>query len=29
MVLGWRPLVIGYLPISMLAGSIGIWLFYV
>jgi omega-6 fatty acid desaturase (delta-12 desaturase) len=26
--LGWRPLVIGYLPISLLAGSIGIWLFY-
>jgi omega-6 fatty acid desaturase (delta-12 desaturase) len=27
--LGWQPLVIGYLPIAMLAGSIGIWLFYV
>lgn len=26
---GWRPLVMGYLPICMLAGSIGIWLFYV
>ena len=26
---GWRPLVLGYLPISVLAGSIGIWLFYV
>jgi omega-6 fatty acid desaturase (delta-12 desaturase) len=29
LLLGWRPLVIGYLPISLLAGSIGIWLFYV
>jgi omega-6 fatty acid desaturase (delta-12 desaturase) len=27
--LGWRPLVIGYMPVMMLAGSIGIWLFYV
>jgi acyl-lipid omega-6 desaturase (Delta-12 desaturase) len=27
--LGWRPLVIGYLPVALLAGSIGIWLFYV
>jgi omega-6 fatty acid desaturase (delta-12 desaturase) len=27
--LGWRPLVIGYMPVSMVAGSIGIWLFYV
>ena len=26
---GWRPLVMGYLPICMLAGSMGIWLFYV
>ena len=26
---GWRPLVIGYLPTCMLAGSIGMWLFYV
>lgn len=29
LLLGWRPLVVGYLPIAMLAGSIGIWLFYV
>ena len=29
LLIGWRPLVIGYLPISFLAGSIGIWLFYV
>jgi acyl-lipid omega-6 desaturase (Delta-12 desaturase) len=29
LLLGWRPLVIGYLPVAMLAGSIGIWLFYV
>ncbi len=27
--LGWRPLVVGYLPVALLAGSIGIWLFYV
>ena len=29
LLIGWRPLVVGYLPIAMLAGSIGIWLFYV
>ncbi|MEA2779619.1 MAG: hypothetical protein QOK29_1163 [Rhodospirillaceae bacterium] len=29
LLLGWRPLVMGYLPVIMLAGSIGIWLFYV
>jgi omega-6 fatty acid desaturase (delta-12 desaturase) len=29
LLIGWRPLVIGYLPISFLSGSIGIWLFYV
>jgi acyl-lipid omega-6 desaturase (Delta-12 desaturase) len=26
---GWRPLVLGYLPVALLAGSIGVWLFYV
>jgi acyl-lipid omega-6 desaturase (Delta-12 desaturase) len=29
LMIGWKPLVIGYLPISLLAGSIGIWMFYV
>ena len=29
LLLGWRPMVIGYLPVALLAGSIGIWLFYV
>jgi len=29
LLIGWRPLVIGYLPVALLAGSIGIWLFYV
>jgi acyl-lipid omega-6 desaturase (Delta-12 desaturase) len=29
LLVGWRPLVAGYLPIAMLAASIGIWLFYV
>jgi omega-6 fatty acid desaturase (delta-12 desaturase) len=29
LLVGWRPLVVGYRPIAMLAGSIGIWLVYV
>ena len=29
LLLGWRTVVVGYLPIATLAGSIGIWLFYV